>query len=162
MPYSLMSPLSSLQSFLNMMSKHRRTIVLIMCLKRLYDILTSWRPHWLGRLPLLGWPVRGSKGPTRKHTFHMRTNQSRVCTVSHLLCLALTVQEKRVLRLNHPELNTRQVDPTLIARSPPPPCKLDNPTVSPALPGVSHRNKMKALPLTPASAFWLWCFPMQP
>lgn len=102
-----------------------------MCLKRLYDILTSWGTHWLGRLPLLGWPVRGSNGPTRKHTFHMRTNQSRAHTVSHLLCLALTVQEKRVLRLNHPELNTRQVDPTLIAQSPPPPSKLDNPNLFP-------------------------------
>lgn len=61
--------------------------------------LTSPGPHWLGRLTLLGWPVRDSKGSTRKHAFHMRTKQPGAHIWSHLLCLALTVQEKRVLAL---------------------------------------------------------------
>lgn len=153
MPYSLMSPLLSPQSFLTVMSKHERTIINHVLKKTLwyFDILGA----------SLGWSVRGSKGSMRKHNFHMRTNQSRAHTLSHLLCLALNSPWKKSPRPYSPRAQyQRRSHP--YSPKPTTTQTRQSQAVSPALPGVSHRNTIKALPHTPASVFWLWCFPMWP
>lgn len=97
------------------------------------DILTSWGPQWLGRdCPSLNKPILGdSKGATREHDFHIKTNQPGAHTLSHPPLSGSHPPEGSIPLPESPRAGTRQPETTPRAQSPPTWFKLAGPQLFP-------------------------------